>query len=267
MLAYHNIVPAPLAGHGDASLHLPVDVLHTQLELARKEADLVDLPTLMRERERQGRRVAVTFDDAYVGCVEHGLPACTASGVVPTVFVAPDLLGTVPPWDARAQAGQWTPTDRSEFLGVRQGREAAERRPAWSDVPAEYRIATGTLLARAVRGGGVHIGNHSMSHANLASLSAAEVCDEIARSAAALATYGDAVVPFVAYPYGMAPAPEVRQLLRPYCEAAFLVEGDWLRAGTHADALALPRLNVPAGLSAAGFRVRLRGWSTGSALR
>lgn len=260
VLAYHNIVPEPTTGNGDVSLHLSADHFARQLRIASAEADLVDLPTLLREVDRRGRRIAVTFDDAYRGCLEFGLPLCAAAGVVPTVFVAPALYGRFPIWDVQSQQGAWTLAERERFLLEEKGLQHIESSPAVA-LPPHFAIATLEELRGAVERFVIHIGNHSLSHANLSALDDPDVLAEVRGGAQELAIFRENIVPLMAYPYGLSPGQSARTKLTPLCDAAFLVEGGWMQAGALSNPYQLPRLNVPAGLSAAGFRAKLRGWS------
>jgi hypothetical protein len=65
----------------------------------------------------------------------------------------------------------------------------------------------------------------------------------------------------LAYPYGIS-SPEVERAAKAVgYMAAFRVHGGWMkRADTR---WSLPRFNVPAGLSRAGFRLRLAGHFAG----
>ena len=260
VLAYHNVVPADQIGLGDTSLHLPQPSFERQIKIAQDVADVVDLPTLFREWERPGRRVAVTFDDAYRGAVTHALPICAAAGIVPTVFVAPGLFGTTPPWDRLAAEGKWSDVDRERFLTDSRGRDESNGGNA-SGLPVSYSISDADALRDARRLYPFHIGSHSQTHANLSLLSSRELREELSAATVALSVFGDAVIPFLAYPYGRAPLPDMESILSEFCQAAFLVTGGWIsprRGG--ATPYRFPRLNVPAGVSERGFKARLNGW-------
>lgn len=259
VLAYHNVVADDDAGKGDASLHLPVSEFRRQLQVARSEATIVDLPTLLDKIGEPGRRIAVTFDDAYLGCMTHGLENCALEEVIPTVFVAPGLFGTLPAWDVAAASGRWSHADRERFLVELEGRSLLANREIDTQLPETYRIATAAEVERAVARFGCHLGNHTYHHVNLSRLDGPIMCDELRECHASVAAMGARAVDVVAFPYGLAPAPALRDELALWCRAAFLVEGGWL-AGPTFDVMSLPRLNVPAGLSLNGFRTRLRGW-------
>jgi peptidoglycan/xylan/chitin deacetylase (PgdA/CDA1 family) len=264
VLAYHNVVPCDVLGRGDASLHLPVELFREQLQLVSKEAELVSLPVLLAEHGRPGRRVAVTFDDAYTGCLRLGLPACHDSGVIPTVFVAPDLLGHFAPWDVWAHHGVWDADRRSRFLQQSRGMAAEYVTQTCDGLPDDYRIGSLSALREALRAHEFHIGNHTQGHVNLGGFSAAEAADEVHRADTFLQQhFSGHVYPYLAYPYGIAATQLIadpRHQPPPY---AFLVAGGWLPPDRTASGTRIPRLNVSASASAARFRARLRGWLMG----
>jgi peptidoglycan/xylan/chitin deacetylase (PgdA/CDA1 family) len=260
VLAYHNVVASHEAGRGDASLHLEQDMFARQMRLAKRVADVVDLPTLIREHRRSGRRIAVTFDDAYRGATTLGVPVCAAHGVVPTVFVSPGLYGSTPPWDRYSEAGGWSESARTSFLVDQRGMNNTPKcyDPA---LPHSYSIAEADELHQALRKHTFHVGNHSFSHANLGALTTESLRSELERSVTCLAEFGNAVVPFVAYPYGIAPRSNVETTLSGLCDAAFIVSGGWTKKDDDFSRLHWPRLNIPAGLSLRGFAARLNGWA------
>jgi peptidoglycan/xylan/chitin deacetylase (PgdA/CDA1 family) len=259
VLAFHNVVPQNETGHGDRSLHLALSAFERFIAVARHFADIVDLPTLVRERRSTGRRIAVTFDDAYRGAVTHGLAACASHGVVPTVFVSPGLYGTTPPWDRLAETGRWSEEDRERFLTTQHGRDNSP--PVYDHLlPHSYSIADASELHLALNRFSFHIGNHSFSHANLGRLTEAELRREMMESSAALTVFADVLVPFTAFPYGIAPALSHEHVLAETCEAAFAVSGGWITPSDSFSPFCFPRWNVPAGLSDQGFRRLLKGW-------
>lgn len=259
VLAYHNIVPAADVGHGDVSLHLSVDDFRRQLRLAGEAGDLVSIPTLLREHGTPGRRIAVTFDDAYRGCLRLGLPACADAGVTPAIFVAAELAGGVPIWDRLSARGEWAPTRRQQFLTEEQGLDDWRAHEA-VPLPPDYAIATLEEVKAACISHSVHIGNHTLSHANLGALAESGVLSQVERGAAHVAAFGASAIDMLAYPYGLPPNAGTRSRLTPWCSAAFMVSGGWMMEADKRDLFTLPRMNVPAGISTAGFRARLRGY-------
>jgi peptidoglycan/xylan/chitin deacetylase (PgdA/CDA1 family) len=105
---------------------------------------------------------------------------------------------------------------------------------------------------------GITFGSHTWSHRNLSALSAEELERELAPSLAWLRSRFVNTIPWLTYPYGLS-SPLVEKMTEAArYRGAFRVNGGWLsRHPAHAHAL--PRLGIPAGLSAHGFALRLAG--------
>jgi peptidoglycan/xylan/chitin deacetylase (PgdA/CDA1 family) len=265
ILAYHNVVPSDASRHGDRSLHLPLDEFERQMQCLRDEADVVSLDTLLRASGSRSRLVAITFDDAYASALVLGVSACVSLGFPCTVFVAPALLGQFPHWDVAAERGAWSDHDRHRFLWEHRGLTKLEPvAPALSSATSSImRIATESELLAACHQTGVSVGNHTMRHANLGALSSQHAQAELSEADAWLRDRFPATVPVVAYPYGIAPQDRKTVLSRTGLEYGLQVTGGWWRGGERRETSALPRWNVPAGVSSRGFRLRARGWLTG----
>jgi peptidoglycan/xylan/chitin deacetylase (PgdA/CDA1 family) len=120
------------------------------------------------------------------------------------------------------------------------------------------------LAAVAAGRGQVTLGNHSWRHANLGALDTATVQEEVRATAAWLAAHAAAaVVPVLAYPYGLPPRDAEAALAGVGVTQALCVAGGWMTDGDGRAPWHLPRWNVPAGISPHGFRLRLRGWLAG----
>lgn len=265
VLAYHNVVPADAAPHGDRSLHLSADVFRAQLRAVRNEADIVPLMDLLTRESRSERRVAITFDDAYDSALRLGVGECVTQGVASTVFVAPGLLGTVPPWDIAAERGAWNDADREHFLWQQSGRatstDEAAMTVAEQVATQSVRIASADVLRTTASHDGVTLGNHTMRHPNLGSLSTNDVRRELADADEWLRGFlPKRLIPVVAYPYGHAPSEPLQAVQPSIASYGMLVTGKWVSRAESPSPLAFPRWNVPAGMSARGFRSRLRGW-------
>jgi peptidoglycan/xylan/chitin deacetylase (PgdA/CDA1 family) len=171
----------------------------------------------------------------------------------------------VPVWDQRANHGTWTAIDREQFLWNQLGRRQASDAPAPRvQVASELLIASADMLRALPRAAGISFGNHTMTHPNLAALTTDEVRREIAAAWCWLnESLSDAIVPVVAYPYGLAPRDAASAIARDYADFGLRVTGNWQRTGALTDRLAFPRWNVPTGISTHGFRVRLRGYLAG----
>src|SRR5690606_24139516 len=104
------------------------------------------------------------------------------------------------------------------------------------------------------------LANHTWSHANLAALDPADLGDELLRPMEWLEGRFDRVIPWLTYPYGLYSALVERRAQDVGLHAAMRVDGGWLRtAMADRERYRLPRLNIPAGVSLRGFRLRTSG--------
>lgn len=268
VLAYHDIVPSGERATGDSSLHLAQGEFARQLDELARTHDVVPLATLTSEGGGAGRpRVAITFDDAYAGALRAGVQELERRQMPATIFVAPALLGEVTWWDLLVppKMGEIAVQVRERALWQLAGKRAlvlawaADGVERWQAGPDHPRIGTADELARAVEYGRITLGAHGWSHANLCALGPAELQRELVMPDAWLRARFDCVVPFLSYPYGLSsPAVEAAAAQTGY-RAAFRVDGGWMSRGGRDRPHALPRFNVPAGLSLDGFRLRLAG--------
>ena len=268
VLAYHNIVPDGSAAGGDRSLHLPRCSFAHQLDLLRESHDVVPLPALL-DGSRGGRRprAAITFDDAYRGAVTVGVAEVVERGLPATIFVAPAFVdGPSFWWDALAdpKAGTVQGSVRRRALQEFHGRDDAIRQWAKSEglmlqTPPQHATAAGQAeLDRAATAAGITLASHTWSHPNLAQLAAQDLEWELKQPLKWLSERFPNVIPWLAYPYGISSAAAERAAAAVGYRAALHVGGGWLpRRVRHP--YALPRLNVPAGLSGTGFALRMAG--------
>jgi len=268
VLAYHNIVPEGEEPAGDRSLHLPVQEFRAQLDALVETHDVVPLDDVLRPRPgRSSRpRVAITFDDAYRGAVTCGVAELQARDLPATVFVVPAFVGGKTFWWDSLDAAPHGPGEalREHALSELRGVDSDVRRWAAGagieprPVPAHACAASEQELAEALRHPGLTLGSHTWSHPNLARLGAAEVAAELEQSLRWLRERFERVGPWLSYPYGMT-SPEVEAAaMRTGYAAALRVTGGpvprrWERP------YALPRINIPAGLSRRGFTLRAAG--------
>jgi peptidoglycan/xylan/chitin deacetylase (PgdA/CDA1 family) len=261
ILAYHNVVPADWAPRGDRSLHLPIDKFEAQLRMIRNEAEIVPLMELLTTNAPKDRLVAITFDDAYASALKLGVGACVIQSAPCTVFVAPGLLGTVPVWDRSADAEMWTTTDRERFLWHDMGSIGESMLPLRNSRPesdSDLRIATEDELRSALAHSAMTLGNHTMSHANLGALSAHAVSNELSAAHSWISAFArERMVQVVAYPFGIPPRDPSSAVPLSCATYGLKVTGGWF--SSFDNLLQLPRWNVPAGISTAGFEIRLRG--------
>jgi peptidoglycan/xylan/chitin deacetylase (PgdA/CDA1 family) len=267
ILAYHNVVPDGEQGRGDRSLHLPFSAFRRQLDLLQTHCQVSPLRDLLTARPFPGGpRIAITFDDAYRGAVELALPELEQRGLPSTMFVAPGLLGSRSLWwDEMATGPEGLPDDlRLELLERLAGREdpiRAGRAAAPGQLPGSYGCASEDQVRALGRLRQVTLGAHSWSHPNLARIDADDLATELTRPLDWLGSVSVPTLPVLAYPYGLCSPAVEEAAARAGYSAGLLVEGGWL-AGDRERPFALPRFNVPAGLSEDGLWLRLAGRRT-----
>jgi peptidoglycan/xylan/chitin deacetylase (PgdA/CDA1 family) len=267
VLAYHNVLPDGAEPCGDHPLHLPRTRFVAQLEALTRHTDVIPLAELSRSAWRRGRpRAVITFDDAYAGAVTVGIEELARRGLPATIFVAPGLLGGCSFWwDSLAASPGLDERLRARAINELQGEAGAIKRWAATgrlpsrEPPAYARSASEGDLEAAVRRPGITVGSHSWSHPNLARLTARELERELVQSRDWLADrFGPAFVPWLSYPYGSRSATVAGAARAAGYEGAFRIEGGWMAATSHTPH-DLPRLSVGAGLSDAGFGLRIAG--------
>jgi peptidoglycan/xylan/chitin deacetylase (PgdA/CDA1 family) len=267
VLAYHNIVADEMAPAGDRSLHLPRHRFAQQLDVLVELYDVIPLAAVLQDRPPGARpAVAITFDDAYQGALTLGAHELRARGLPATMFAAPGLLGGDSFWwDALAGDDDLLPAVRSRALDEMHG-DGQEVR-AWAvgsgravrEMPAWGRPGAESDLAAWAADRSLTIGVHTWRHANLARLSTDDLEEELVKPLAWVrAHHSSAVLPWLTYPYGLATSSVVAAARAAGYEAALLASGGWMQRPV-GDRYTLPRLNIPAGLTAYGFRLRLAG--------
>ena len=267
VLAYHNVIPDDAPPAGDLSLHIGRSRFAAQLDELCRHTAILPLDQALAGLTGERPRVAITFDDAYRGAVTLGVDELSRRGLPATIFPAPGLLGGhVFWWDALAEPGTGLAGDRRrQGLEGLCGQDAAIRaraqangRPA-CDLPDYARSASEDELRDAVHRGNVTLGSHSWSHPSLPRLSRAEVAAELSHSRDWLAArFGAAFVPWLSYPYGHFSPMVIEEAAAAGYRGALAIEGGWTRVPPTAR-YAVPRLNVPAGLSTRGLALRAAG--------
>lgn len=271
ILAFHNVIPDDAPSVGDQSLHLARSRFLAFVDHLEEHHAVVALPDLLQPVVAEGGsrrpRVAITFDDAYRGAVTIAVEDLAMRGLPATVFVSPALLeDRVLWWDLCAGQLQGRDFDRfrsralDEFRGEddRVRASAAELGNGEIAIPGYARTATVEELQRAVRHDGIALGSHTWSHPNLARLERTEVSRELAEPMVWLRERFESVIPWLAYPYGLASDGVISAAAEAAYEAAVLTTGGWQDL-TAVNRFALPRLNVPASLSVRGFMLLASG--------
>ena len=261
VLAYHNVIPAGMVVGGDRSLHLDFDSFRRQLDVLR-QSRVVSLETAL-DASNGDPVVAITFDDAYASAVTIALPELAARGLPSTWFVAPGLLDQGMPWWDRLAAGGVVPEAVRlrclEGLGGETTRIERELGGSMANrLEPVLSIASYQQLRHAAAAPGLTFGSHTWSHPNLSRQDTPSLSGELRRPLEWLrAAFPDLSRPWVAYPYGFF-NPGVEEAARAAgYEAGFAVTGGWSRRSDRP--MALPRLNIPSGLSVDGFRARIAG--------
>lgn len=268
ILCYHNVLPDGEAALGDASLHLSGQVFLHQLDMLTDVAEVVALEDLFRPAGASTRpRVAITFDDAYRGAVTTAVPALAARNLPATMFIAP---GFVPDgafwWDLVEPEGPvegWRDSMLTTCAGDGQKVRLLAQERSWSErvLPSCIRVASEAELSEALElHEGLRFGSHSWSHPNLTRVGPDRLGEELRRSLEWIESrFPPARVSrWLSYPYGLANDAVMRAASAAGYSGGLLVSGGWLGRAA-AGGFAVPRFNVPAGLSAQGFRIRLGG--------
>jgi peptidoglycan/xylan/chitin deacetylase (PgdA/CDA1 family) len=272
VLAFHNVIPdAAAAVTSDRSLHLPLHRFEQMLDtvIALPNVTLAGHPLEDAAGKTAHVQLLITFDDAYRGAVQHGLPALTCRGAAAVVFTAPAMLGCARTWWDRLAPSYVQRSERhwdrrreellappasglQERVVALEGERAAEARApsAHGEAGHPLGIATVAEVADACGRGGVWLGCHSLRHACLPSLTGPELREEITRAREWLASSGLPWLPWHAYPYGRWSDGVVQALREHEYTQAFRVDAAPL--ASH-DPLLAPRINVPAGMSPDGL--------------
>jgi peptidoglycan/xylan/chitin deacetylase (PgdA/CDA1 family) len=266
VLAYHNVHPGSAGCSGDSSLHLKLDDFVRQLDILEETSDVVPLENAFDLPQGSRRpRVAITFDDAYEGAVTCAVPELKKRGMPATIFVAPGLLGSTTWWDILAdrEGGSISDVRRNYALYELSGNRKAVLE--WAGMDAEHdshtlpRIANHAELAAAAADSNLTLASHTWSHPDLTAIAEDELESELSSSLAWLREHFDCVAPLLSYPYGRSNDAVESTALNTGYDAAFRVEGGWISPDHRNRPAFIPRLNIPAGISPEGFRLRLAG--------
>jgi peptidoglycan/xylan/chitin deacetylase (PgdA/CDA1 family) len=181
------------------------------------------------------------------------------------VFVPPGLLEDKSFWwdDLADPVNGLADRLRARALGELRGVDADVRAafPVRApQYPPSMRSASGEELRQAVELADLCLGAHSWSHPNLAAIGAADLDVELTRPLAWIRErFPEQAIPWIAYPYGLSSAAVEAAAAAAGYAHGLLAEGGTFRRGSARRAHALPRVNVPAGVSLDGFALRLAG--------
>jgi peptidoglycan/xylan/chitin deacetylase (PgdA/CDA1 family) len=214
-------------------------------------------------------RAAITFDDAYEGAISVAIPELVVRGLPATVFtIVSAEEGQTFWWDALADrypAGMPVEVREAALSAGRGiGDEvldwAVRNQHAIASLEGEFVAAPWSAIDRAAALPGITIASHTATHPNLLALSSDELEKELTRARLELQTRIPTSRPWLSYPYGHSSPAVERSAARAGYLMAYRVSGGVVFRGDEEPATySLPRLNIPAGLSLRGFRMRATG--------
>jgi peptidoglycan/xylan/chitin deacetylase (PgdA/CDA1 family) len=266
VLAYHNVVPEGEVVSGDSSLHLDQCQFARQLDSLALSHEIVPIDELLTDVGSTRTRVAITFDDAYFGALTVGVHELEKRRLPATIFVSPALLASCPWWDILADktSGGVPHALRIEALESLSGKTdlvlAATNHEAAiaNSIFKLPHIGTEADLAHAASKPGISIASHTWSHPNLCKLTEAELEEELRRPLEWARSRFASAVPWLTYPYGLHNERVQLAAEKAGYVGAFRIDGGWIPRSSPRR-YSLPRLNIPAGLSLDGFRLRIAG--------
>ena len=173
ILTYHHTEQAPPKGFPMRSLWVTPSSFSTQMHwlsrLGYRGLAMSELMPYLRG-EKKGKVVGITLDDGYQSNVSHALPILKQHGFSATCYVVSGRLGQHNEWDAA--------------LGMAKAAlMSGEEMRAWVD-------------------GGMEVGSHTCSHADLNQLSLAQARHELLQSKSDLENLLQKPVTQFCYPYG-----------------------------------------------------------------
>jgi peptidoglycan/xylan/chitin deacetylase (PgdA/CDA1 family) len=168
IVAYHSV------SEGSKRFAISPAAFGRQIRYLRDQFQIIRLSEIRGALQQQHSNrpcVILTIDDGYVDFLENAYPVLSELGVPATVFVPTGLIGRTNEWEA----GRGFP--------VRRIMDEGQLR----------RLASEAL---------VDVGAHSVTHCNLRSLRAPQICRQVEESKAALERLLERPVTMFAYPYG-----------------------------------------------------------------
>jgi peptidoglycan/xylan/chitin deacetylase (PgdA/CDA1 family) len=266
VLAYHNIVPASAPRAGNLNLHLPEHEFARQLDVLAATHEVVGLDDLWSARSGSRPRVAITFDDAYEGALTVGVAELARRNMQATIFVAPALFAAVAWWDVLADKTDGVIPERVQRHALENLRGRNDDILSWAQsTPRDGRprsdlpnIGSEQQVLNAAAQPGISLGSHTWSHPNLAVATPRELDEELSRPLAWLRQRTSVESTWLTYPYGRFNFIVERAAASAGYKGSFRIDGGWIRRSDTVSH-AIPRLNIPAGLSLDGFRLRLSG--------
>jgi len=270
VVAFHNIIPDSEKPRGDRSLHLKLTAFKEILDWLPSCFDVVPLGDILQDSAgyQIRPRVAITFDDAYAGAMQLGIDELSRRRLPATIFVISTMReGQTFWWDALADPREGLrPEIREKALVSASGREnailtvARDRGWPFRELGGPFVASTWEEVAGAAGLMGIEVAHHSRTHANAAVLSRTELLAELATGRQELERRVPGARPWLAWPYGRSSARARSVAMEMGFDAAFRVDGGpSRRLDVPNPRFRFPRLNVPAGLTLEGFRLRAVG--------
>ncbi|MFC7229547.1 polysaccharide deacetylase family protein [Salinirubellus salinus] len=222
VLMYHSV--------GERERYGNVSVERFREDLARlvDAYEVVDLAALLADEGDGDRpRVAITVDDAYANFHDHALPIVEEFGVPVTLFVPVGLLdGEHPEFASRLER---SPDGDPRFNDPDHG----ETTPA--------PLMTSEQVRAALETGLVTLGNHTMTHPDLATVAPEALATEVREARRRLEREFGVTVDRFCYPYGRYSAAALA-LVRETHSLAVTAEDEPL--GSNVDPHRIPRLHA-----------------------
>jgi peptidoglycan/xylan/chitin deacetylase (PgdA/CDA1 family) len=215
-----------------ATLSVTPDALHDQLHHLRTRGYRGVTFTEAAAKDQTGKRVAVTFDDAFASVEELGKPILDALGWPATIFAVSDFAADGRPiaWDG---TDQWAATEHAP----------------------EMRSLDWTRL-KALQDKGWEIGSHTATHPHLTRVDDETLDRELTSSRAAVQEALQIEDPSLAYPYGDVDARVVDAARRAGYTYAAALPARW----THESPLDYPRAGIYHGDDLRRFRLKASPW-------
>lgn len=182
------------------------------------------------------KTVAITFDDGYEDNYRHAFPLLKKYGARATIYLVVDRHGR----------------DWSTYKKAHHASGELMREPKLSDQQVREMLATGVF----------ELGSHTLTHANLPTLSAVAREQEVSGSRIVLEEQFRVPVRSFAYPFGIFGDEDVAAARAAgYSNAVTTVDG--IDAHPYADPLRIRRIKISGKDNFLAFRLRLRGGKRG----
>ena len=262
VLAYHNVVPDDDAERDASSLHLAKSDFVAHLDFLQEATELLPLDDVGAvPSQRRRPRIALTFDDCYVGAVKLAGVELRRRGIPATYFACPGLVGGKPFW--------W-----DEYSA--EGREALCFHELAGDGDRIREMFAGeSVVARSVtqwrqpaslddirelmdRSPELQVGPHTWLHPNLARIGAERLRHELEAPLQWVHEHFPRPSAWLACPYGFTSDTVRAEAERIGYRGVLEIGGDWVSSRSW-NPWQTPRASIPTGLSRLYFQLRVSG--------